>query len=227
MKQHLTGQGLAPIRVHTVYEAMEYQPGVEPRTLTFADKEDLEAMREDIAKLRSQVDVLVFSHHGGLHFVPAVIPMYQKEITHAAIDAGADIVLGHHAHILKGIEVYKGKVIFYGLCNFGIEIYGAQTHHGVAGLWKLYNVEFDPEYTKYPFPKDSQKTILGKCIISNKKIKKVSFFPVYHNKNSEPELMPSDDKRHKEIMEYMKWLCKDQDLNTQFSQEGDEVVITI
>ena len=38
------------------------------------------------------------------------------------VAAGADLILGHHAHILKGIEVYKGKVIFYSLCNFALDV---------------------------------------------------------------------------------------------------------
>ena len=42
----------------------------------------------------------------------------QVELAHAAIDAGADLVLGHHPHVLQGIEQYKGKNIVYSLGNF-------------------------------------------------------------------------------------------------------------
>ncbi len=45
------------------------------------------------------------------------------EVGHAAIDAGADLNLGTHAHILKGIEIYKGKVITYSLANFAFELH--------------------------------------------------------------------------------------------------------
>ena len=40
------------------------------------------------------------------------------------IDAGADLILGHHPHILKGIEIYKGKAIIYSMGNFAFDIYG-------------------------------------------------------------------------------------------------------
>ena len=43
--------------------------------------------------------------------------MYDQEVSHAAIDAGADLVLGHHT-LMKGIEQYKGKNIFHGLGLF-------------------------------------------------------------------------------------------------------------
>ena len=68
--------------------------------------------------LRKQVDIVALSIHWGIHFIPAVLADYQREVAHAAIDAGADVILGHHTHILKPIEVYKGKVIFYSLANF-------------------------------------------------------------------------------------------------------------
>jgi poly-gamma-glutamate capsule biosynthesis protein CapA/YwtB (metallophosphatase superfamily) len=110
--------GHAPIRVHTIYKQVQYLPGSSPQILTVAYPEDLAAMQEDIRKLKNETDVVAVSFHWGLHFVPAQIPEYEFEVGHAAIDAGADIILGGHAHILKGIEVYKGKVIFHSLANF-------------------------------------------------------------------------------------------------------------
>lgn len=78
-------------------------------------------MERDIATLKSQVDVVIVSMHWGIHFQKAKIPMYEREVGKLAIDAGADLILGTHAHILKGIEVYKKKVIFHSLCNFGMD----------------------------------------------------------------------------------------------------------
>lgn len=48
----------------------------------------------------------------------AEIQMYERPLAQAAIDAGADAVIGHHAHILRGIEVYKGKPNIPHLGNF-------------------------------------------------------------------------------------------------------------
>ena len=56
--------------------------------------------------------MLVVSKHAGVHFVPAMVAMYQKEAAYHTIDSGADHVLQRHAHILKGIAVYNGKAIF-------------------------------------------------------------------------------------------------------------------
>ena len=115
--------GCAPLRAYTLYEQMvPSQPGTPARVHTFPYRDDLEAMKEDVRKVRRQADVVVVSMHCGVHMTPAVIAEYQRDIAHAAIDAGADLVLHHHAHILKGIEVYSGKVIFYSLCNFALEL---------------------------------------------------------------------------------------------------------
>jgi poly-gamma-glutamate synthesis protein (capsule biosynthesis protein) len=109
--------GYAPVRAWTMYQQIDYQPGTPPNIITVPYVNDLAEMIADIKKLKAQVDVAVISFHWGQHFIPRVIPMYCFDVGHAAVDAGADLILGGHPHILKGIEVYKGKVIFYSLCN--------------------------------------------------------------------------------------------------------------
>ncbi len=101
--------GCAPLRVTTLYEQIDRDPGSPPKIITFTNKDDLAAMVKDVTELRSRVDVVVLSMHWGVHYIPGLIAMYQREIAHAAIDAGADLILGHHPHIVKGIETYKDQ----------------------------------------------------------------------------------------------------------------------
>lgn len=218
--------GCAPVRASTLYEPTEYQPGAPCRILTFANSDDLDAMRSDIEKTRGLADVVIVSLHAGFHHVPAVIPMYHKEISRAAVDAGADLVLGHHAHILKGIEVYKGKAIFYGLGNFAFDL-PAKNSPTLQALLKEYNVPIDPEYTTYPFHIDAKKTILVKCIVSDKKIQKVSFLPAFINKSGQPEILRQADNHFAEVAQYIQDISKDQGLQIKLSPHGDEVVISI
>lgn len=73
--------------------------------------------QEDIARARTVADYVVVSFHWGME--KAVMPKsYQVAAAHRAVDAGADLVLGHHPHVLQGIEHYKGSVIFYSLGNY-------------------------------------------------------------------------------------------------------------
>lgn len=84
--------------------------------LSFAlDKEDMEA---EIAGLREQgAEVVVVSAHWGAEGSYRAAHT-QTEIAYAAIDAGADIVYGHHPHVLQKIEEYNGGIIYYSLGNF-------------------------------------------------------------------------------------------------------------
>ncbi|HET6421150.1 MAG TPA: CapA family protein [Geobacteraceae bacterium] len=72
---------------------------------------------EDISRAKSVADYVIVSFHWGAE--KATIPrLYQIDAAHKAIDAGADVVIGHHPHVLQGIERYKNGVIFYSLGNF-------------------------------------------------------------------------------------------------------------
>ena len=87
----------------------------------------------DIRALTSQADVVLVSIDiWGIHFVPAAIADYQRQVgARAAIDAGADLILGHHAHILKGFEVYRGVPILYSLGNFAMDLPMTREHADV------------------------------------------------------------------------------------------------
>lgn len=222
--------GCAPMRGLTVYEQIEHdQPGTPCRIHTFPHMGDLKAMVDDIRKAKSKADLVIVSMHWGIHFIPAVIADYQREIARVAIDSGADLILGHHAHILKGIEVYKGKVVFYSLCNFALDLSPTKEmlenpgHKEIAVLnpeWKP-----DPEYPTYFLPPDSRKTIIAKCIISNKAIRSVSFLPTYINKQSQPEVLISKDERFGEVVGYMEEISRDQGLSANYAIDGDKVII--
>jgi poly-gamma-glutamate capsule biosynthesis protein CapA/YwtB (metallophosphatase superfamily) len=72
---------------------------------------------EDIMKAKSCADYVVVSFHWGAEKSLTPQP-YQILAAHRAVDAGADLVIGHHPHVLQGIELYKKGVIFYSLGNF-------------------------------------------------------------------------------------------------------------
>ncbi|MEZ4641583.1 MAG: CapA family protein [Chloroflexota bacterium] len=80
-------------------------------------------IERDVTAVAPQVDHVIIVLHGGYEYVDSPSPP-QVAAAHAAIDAGAALVIGHHAHILQGIEYYNGGVIVYGLGNFAFEIDG-------------------------------------------------------------------------------------------------------
>ena len=150
---------------------------VHPTVYTFAEPDTLEAMAADIEALRQKVDVLMVALHKGLGHTPATVGMYERQVAKAAIDAGADVVVGHHAHILQGMEVYKDRPIFHGLGNFAIatkalNIDGNSSPERRA--WaerrrKLFGFEPDPEYTTYPFHPEAKNAILAYCEVDRER----------------------------------------------------------
>jgi len=76
-----------------------------------------EAVVADVEAAAQQADLVVVSLHAGSEYreEPSTV---QRELAHAAVDAGADVVLGHHPHVLQGIERYRGALIAYSLGNF-------------------------------------------------------------------------------------------------------------
>jgi len=222
--------GCVPMRGWTLYEQIEHdQPGTPPRIHSFAHEDDKAAMVEDIKKAKAQADLVMVSMHWGIHFTEAEIAAYQKEIGHAAVDAGADVILGHHAHILKAVEIYKGKLIFYSLCNFAFDL-PLPMEFLMSTRWReLMQLNpswtIDPRYKSYPFPADARMTMACKIMISNKEIEKVSFLPALVNEDSQPRFLSKKEKEFSDVVEYMEKITKALKMETKFTVEGDEVII--
>lgn len=91
-----------------VFAAADDRAGVAPF--------DLDLILEDVKTVRPKADIVVVSLHWGVEDSNDTTPE-QREMAHQIIDAGADAILGHHPHVLQGVEVYKGKPIAYSLGN--------------------------------------------------------------------------------------------------------------
>jgi poly-gamma-glutamate synthesis protein (capsule biosynthesis protein) len=93
-------------------------------------------LSEIIAAAKTQSDILVVSFHWGNEYSP--ITVRQQKLAHAAIDAGADIIVGGHPHVMQGVETYKGKPIFYSLGNFIFDQYfSPYTLQGMVGMVEI------------------------------------------------------------------------------------------
>ena len=100
-----------------------------------------EVIREDVERLRDEVDLLVVMPHWGKEYLATPEPG-QVELAHAAVDAGADLVVGGHAHWPKGIELYRGAPIFYGVGNFLLDqSWSEETSTGIFAEITLYGDE--------------------------------------------------------------------------------------
>lgn len=217
--------GVAPLRVNTYFESRG--PHASPRVWTEPHEGDLATMVEDVKALRKQVDVVIVAMHWGSDWIPRVVSDYQVIAAHACIDAGADMIQGNHPHVPKGIEVYKGRAIFYCM---GSLVMNNST--GPQPAWRepawahgaLRNyTDLDPAYPLMPYGKHATKSILVKAILTRKGVKRVSFLPLLIDSLYRPEVLRSGDPRFDDVVAYMDWASDG--FNHRFTVDGDEVVI--
>ncbi len=119
------------------------------------DVNDLPAAKALVAKARQSADVVIVSFHGGAEGPQATrvkdgAEKYLgenrgdlKRFAHGVVDAGADLVLGHGPHVLRGLEVYKERLVVYSLGNFAT--YGRFVLSGPLGVSAVVEVELDAD----------------------------------------------------------------------------------
>lgn len=102
---------------------------------------DPQRLIEVISETKQNCDFLVLFVHWGTEY-SAVLEKVQETTSHDYIDAGADLIIGSHAHQLQGIEFYKGKAIFYNLGNFWFNGKKIETGLVKLNLDNLGNAEY-------------------------------------------------------------------------------------
>jgi poly-gamma-glutamate capsule biosynthesis protein CapA/YwtB (metallophosphatase superfamily) len=137
------------------------------------DPADLERLSADIRRLRSQVDIVVVSHHNRDGSTPVQFGAskgtsasrdrtkteeYQKQFAHVALDAGADLVFGHGTHTVQGVEIYQGKPILYAIGHSNFD---------------------QPGYEK------ATDGLVVRTVIQGKRIVRVSFVPVSRDEKND------------------------------------------
>jgi len=198
--------GVAALRAHTAYQVPAHKtrpeippmnrPGVPPEVITWADAGYLKRLGEDIAALKKKADVVVASHHWGLK---QDLLQYMSDIAHAAIDAGADLVIGHGPHYSLPVEVYKGKPIFYGLGSFSFHTgHGGRKHGDWVGM-------------------------LARLVVEDGRTKEAAFRLVRHNDANETYF--TDPTKDAEALEEIR--VRSTPLGTKLAIRGEEVTIAI
>jgi hypothetical protein len=224
--------GCAYVRVLTHYELDHASPGGPPSVYTFADPVSLSAMTDDIRALASEVDVVTVSMHKGVGHTPAALAMYEQPVARAAIDAGAHAVFGHHAHIMRGIEVYRGRPVFHGLGNF-VTVTHALTPTGNDNAeragWarrrvELYGFAPDPDMPFYPFHPESRNTVVAVCRFDGEGIVAAGFVPCWIDGSGRP-VPVSRAEGGEEVAGYVRRIGEKAGLVTDFAWDGDEVVL--
>ena len=230
--------GAAPMRAHTLYEQTDYQPGTAPRIRTFADGEDLTALLADIAAAKKHTDFLAVAMHWGIHLVKGVIADYEREVAHAAIDAGADMIIGSGPHLLKAVEIYRGKPVFYSLGNFCFDMpfdlleVGMARNPEMRELIESHRViktatEYDELFFGYAMSPDQILTMIASVeLATDASIRRIVCRPVVINARAQPVPQTAGAPGFQQVLGYLREITAHQKLSTRYTPDGDYLVIT-
>jgi poly-gamma-glutamate capsule biosynthesis protein CapA/YwtB (metallophosphatase superfamily) len=126
----INGQRIA-ILAYTLTLPENFYAGMHRPGTAFAHEDQVQ---EDVTAARKQADIVLVAFHWGQEG-KTQLREYQTRIGHLAIDSGASAVIGHHPHILQGIERYKDGIILYSMGNFTFGSYsGHSTRSAIAQL---------------------------------------------------------------------------------------------
>ena len=194
--------GVNPIRAHTAYrpwrDLSEY-PGTPPRIDTWAEPAHLARMKRDIRNLRKKADLVVVNHHWGTSMTHEVMD-FEREIAHASVDAGADLVLGGHPHVLQAVEFHKGAPIVYSMGNLIFD--------------------FDIPF----FTDETHDTFLFGCTLTKKGVREPYLIPVTAGVFSKPRLHSPNRGEGRRIVDVMNAL--NEPFGTSLEVQDDRVLIS-
>lgn len=130
-------------------------------------------VHEDVVAARKQADIVLVSFHWGQEG-KTELRDYQIRLGHAAIDSGASAVIGHHPHILQGVEHYRNGVILYSLGNFTFGSYSMKSPYSVIAQLHFHNGQlqelkfvpinvnnFEVQFQPQPLQGEKADTVIG------------------------------------------------------------------
>lgn len=219
--------GAAYVEVITHYETRGANPGGPPRIDTFAEPASLARVVRAVEQ--TDADVVIVALHKGLVHIPIDIADYEKQISHAVIDAGAHVVIGHHAHIMKGIEFYRGRPILHGMGNFATVTTALTAKEGDAperAAWarqrqRLFGFVPDPGMPEYPFHPESRNTAIAVLEIGGDRID-TALIPCWIDDDARP-VPVGRDERGEAVGEYLRMITAEAGFTTSLTWDGERL----
>lgn len=223
--------GAAYVEVVTHYEPRGANPGGPPRVHTFAEASSLRRFVAAVTDAAARADVVIVALHKGLVHVPVDIAAYEREIAHAAVDAGATAVIGHHAHILKGVEVYRGRPIFHGLGNFATVTTALSAGADDAperAAWarerrRLFGFDPDPAMPEYPFHPESRHTAIAVLSVDGDVVE-ASVIPCWIDDDARP-VPVGGSERGDQVATYLRRITSEAGFATELPWDGDRLAV--
>lgn len=160
-----------------------------PAVKTTPNAQDMEEIAKWTREARARADVVLVSLHAHEQDTTIEDPAeFIRAFAHSVVDEGADIVIGHGPHLLRGMEIYQGSAIFYSLGNFIAQ--NELVHKLPADSYEYFNVntsktpgelfQIRHQNDQKGFPADKRfwQTIVPVCDFENGRVRRIKVLPV-------------------------------------------------
>lgn len=187
-------------------------------------------LKEDIEAAKEAADIVIVSFHWGDFTKPYHLTDHELRTARYAVDCGADIIAGHHHHLLRGMEWYKGKPIFYGLGHFLFEFREELPDHiaelvaGNADDPNYYGAARREGWPHLPLHPEARMTALAWVEVEKGNISGAGFLPCRLTTDGGVKAVCPESDEGKEIITYIERGCANHDLNGHFIAEEDIVL---
>jgi poly-gamma-glutamate synthesis protein (capsule biosynthesis protein) len=218
--------GLAPMRAYDVWRSPNPQihlPGTPPIISSVPDERDLANLNRDIEAARRVADLVITSFHWGDYTRPFHLTDHEIRTARHCIDQGADMVVGHHHHALRGMEWYRGKPILYGLGHFvfdmKLQITQADLHALLldadpAGYWTKTPYITGPRegWPYLPMHEDTRMTVMACAVADRSGVSDVGIVPCMLQPDGSVLPLPVQSSDAASVLRYLRQCNESQSL---------------
>jgi poly-gamma-glutamate synthesis protein (capsule biosynthesis protein) len=216
--------GINPLRVQTFYGNPDpnfWEPGIAPVITTVPLPQDLEGFRVAIAAARAAADRVIVSCHWGYSSAFLTLQSYELELARLAIDLGADAVICHHQHSLRGVEMRHGRPIYFGLGTFIHHFTHSPVSESKLASNKARHGEYfvgpREDFPLFPFHADARMTGVAVLDIDDAGIR-AGFIPAMIRADGSTVPLSSDSPEADQVFAYMGRAIEAAGLGTVFER---------
>ncbi len=211
--------GLLPLRAHTFYlnpTPDEWNPGAQATVVTAIDDGDSTVVEAAVAAAREHADVVVASIHWGDVTRRHGLTDHEPQAAQLLAEAGADLVLGHHQHTVRGVSFLGRTPVFFGLGHLACDLprlaedLAAETEElsyfdeaACRSSLGDYGIYPRDGYPLLPFHPDSRFTVVGRCDLTADGVQSVGMYPCWIGPDGSVTPMPATDSRLPDWLRYL------------------------
>lgn len=218
--------GINPLRVLTHYSNPDpnfWEPGIAPKITTTPLPEDHHRMRRLLQESGGSADRTIATFHWGYSSEFVTMRDYELELARGAVDQGADVVLCHHHHSLRGIEFRRGKPIFYGLGTYihhfsHVDLSPARVAANKAAHGDYFVGPRD-DYPLFPFHPEARMTGIVTLDFATEGNDVFGFIPARIEANGTTTPLRAADAGAGDVLDYLESITRSLGFDTRFRRQ--------